>query len=46
VANLEYSGNGYLYVIDYERDDFANGDERFMKFQVTLPAASPAAPTN
>jgi outer membrane protein assembly factor BamB len=41
VAVIEYGGNGYLYVVDYSRDDFANGEERLMKFRVTLP--SPAA---
>ena len=37
IASVESGGNGYLYVTDYARDDLLNGDQRLIKFRITLP---------
>ncbi|MFT4038334.1 MAG: PQQ-binding-like beta-propeller repeat protein [Thermomicrobiales bacterium] len=42
-AMVTSGGRGYLYVSDYARGDLLNGDQRLIKFRITLPAASPAA---
>ena len=37
IASVASGGNGYLYVTDYARDDPVDGDQRLIKFRITLP---------